>query len=485
MYRVDSSSPVKDVQFGEALQISLNHYYDLLKTQVGGLNSDEVIQLKLVADNIDLSNKNASEGGYRWWSYYNLLNRSDRAIVPMPVDGEVTTGLETLHAAYEKFIQKLLQYAVRKELTDDEQKEVADLKKRRQNLNKQVQDLYIADFTNWKEFATAMGYDVGDRTAYVQWSSRFGNLQEIESITKQIEYVDVKKRRILDKEYPNSYDKEIIDAEFAFYDPASRIRYPVHPDHLYGDDGDRFNLPYLARLPLGSTGQFDDRRVGQWDKDISSIKSNGAGAFEAEFDKDTAESTTIETDWKASGSVKYGFIKVKASVSEYRRIQKDFLKGTNIKLSAKSAQRVNMTFPNWFRPNLFSNHYVQENPYEFLEFFGESGSLRYYPTALLLVRGFSVEFESVQDWTYDFKSRFSAKGGGGFRAFGINFGGSAHYSKNVKEHKVDQSTTTLKISDDENTLRFVGYTVKEMVDFPALIDGKREKVIGDGAGERK
>ena len=48
-----ADSPVRDVPFGEALNISLDNYYDLLKSQVGGLRADEFLQLKLVADTVD------------------------------------------------------------------------------------------------------------------------------------------------------------------------------------------------------------------------------------------------------------------------------------------------------------------------------------------------------------------------------------------------------------------------------------------------
>ena len=53
------NSPVKDVDFGEALKLSLDNYYDLLKTNVGALASNEFLQLKLVADPLDLSDKGA------------------------------------------------------------------------------------------------------------------------------------------------------------------------------------------------------------------------------------------------------------------------------------------------------------------------------------------------------------------------------------------------------------------------------------------
>jgi hypothetical protein len=108
---------------------------------------------------------------------------------------------------------------------------------------------------------------------------------------------------------------------------------------------------------------------------------------------------------------------------------------------------------------LFSHKHVKENPQEFVDFFGPDGTLLYYPIGLVVVRGFSATFNSSQNWTYDYQNRFSAEAGGGFNIGFINFGGSSSYSKEDKEHQVHQQNTNLTISDDPDTLRFVGYVV--------------------------
>ena len=78
-------SPVQDVTFGQGLQISLNNYYDLLKTNAATLGVDEFLQFKLVADPVSISTKKFADGGYPWFSQYNLLRRSDMSIVPQCV----------------------------------------------------------------------------------------------------------------------------------------------------------------------------------------------------------------------------------------------------------------------------------------------------------------------------------------------------------------------------------------------------------------
>ena len=44
-------------------------------------------------------------------------------------------------------------------------------------------------------------------------------------------------------------------------------------------------------------------------------------------------------------------------------------------------------------------------------FFGQKETLLYYPTALIVIRGFRVEFKNSQEWTYDYKRSFSAEYG--------------------------------------------------------------------------
>src|SRR3974377_1168414 len=161
-----ASSPVQDVTFGQALSISLNNYYDLLKGQVGTLAADEYIQLKLVADAIDISRKK-----YPWYSNYNLLIRSDQAIAPTPVTGVVGTAVSTLWAVYERFLRKLRTYVVQANLSPDEQKQVNALDVDMDGIKTEISKYYMLDRANWKIYADLMGYSVGDNNAYFNWAS--------------------------------------------------------------------------------------------------------------------------------------------------------------------------------------------------------------------------------------------------------------------------------------------------------------------------
>lgn len=479
MYRL-ADSPVKEVTFGDALNLSLDHYYDLLKNQVGGLAVDEFLQLKLVADVLDLSDKSASSTveGYKWHSYYRLLERSDQAISPTPISGTIQTANADLTDVYGKFLLKLRQFVVQAELSAEDQKLIADLDKELESIKNEMMKFAILDRKNWKDYAEAFGYQIGDITAYVQWSGTYGHLRDIENKMREQRSAEFKKKTILDRQFPEPDDRAVVDAEFDFENPTMRIRYPIIPDYDF-PNGHEFNVSYLALLPLGSSAQFDDRRVVSWDKTLTIIKTTTAGSLTATLDQNTEESSTIETDWKASSGVKYGFLHVNANAEEHKKIKEDFKNGLKLTLNAKAAFKVGINFPGWFNPTLFEHRRVKENIHDFEEFFGKNGSLRFYPTQLIIVRGFDIKFESSQDWTFDYKKQFSASGGGGFKVFGINFGSTADYGSKVTQHEIDQSGTKFSISDGADTLRFVGYSIKENKVFEDSVATNRKNNIPD------
>ena len=468
--RMSFTSPVQDVPLPAALKITLDNYYDLLKTQAANLKANEYLQLKLAADVLDVSDdKSDTYLGYTWFSYYNMVGRSDRAIHPVPVAGEIQIGIEALADVYGVFLRKLRTYVITKALTPAEQLQVADHDKTIQSLRKDANNFALEDRANWKIYADAMGYEIGNNSAYVQWSSHLGNWDLIEQRMTEVRQEIFDRKSILDRKYPTPEDRAVVDAEFAFEDAAQRLRYPVYPDYVYAD-GKLFDPGYLARLPTGSTALFDDRRSVNFGLSLHTIKTARAAGLGATFTRADGKSSSITTDWKGSASASYFAIRVNADAGEQRTIQEDFSHTTSIELKSESCLRIEVKFPAWFQPTLFNHKHVMENPHDFEQFFGAKGTLLYHPSALIVVRGFNVKFTSSQDWSYDYKSHYSVSGRGGFNAFGVSFGGSASYSKDVHEHEVDRSGTELTITDDPGTVRFVGYAVVKNDVFTAAVD---------------
>jgi hypothetical protein len=446
------SDQVYPITPSQALNLSLNSYYDLLKNQMGGLQANEYLQLKLVADPVDIGTK------YPWYSQYNLLRRCDVQIEPNPVSDGVFLNAGRFVDAYQSFLEKLCKYVAIANLTQAQQDELSALRLNGISINKSILAALKSQRSDWNDYCDATGTSRGDIYAFNSWkTSMDSNQQDIDNLIDQLSINNFKINQIQSQVYPDPEDKTIVDTDTAFRSSSMFLRYPCYTDDTYLPVV--IDLAYLTNLPASPSAQFDNRHAITWNTSIDAMLNKQMGAFSVVFDKNSSSSNSINTDWSVSGSVSYAFISVSASASESTKIQEDFNSMTGFTLAAKSAFRSSILYPGWFQPNLFECKHVKNNLDDFAEFIGPTGSLLYYPTGIILVRGFSVEFENTQNWTYDYQHSFSASAGGGFSFCGIDFGGSQTYGSNQHEHSIDQSQTKLTIVDDETTIRFVGYAV--------------------------
>ncbi|WP_035613831.1 hypothetical protein [Haloferula sp. BvORR071] len=452
--RFHASSQVRPIPISGALQFTLSNYYDLLKLKVGSLNADEFVQLKLVADPVDLSAR------YKYYSMYGLLNRSDLSVEPEPVSGTIVMSSTKLNEVYGTFMDRLRRLAIVRELDHQEQAQVAHFTLIIQECRTRMKDYQKLERKEWLEHCEAYSVKPGDQVYYLQWSVNNGYQQEISREVNQINDANFEIDKLLARKYADPADEEIVKADRAYRMEQMRLRWPMFPDFLY-TDGDKFTLDYLARLPAGSTGLFDDRRTTTWNMAIDTIKTTPAGGFDVFFNRTTSKSNQMDSDWGTSVSASYFVVSANCSAEEQIHIAEDFRTMTELKLGAKAAFKVSIVYPAWFQPNLFNNKRVLENKREFMQFLGPKGSLLYYPTGLILIRGFSASFKNSQKWEYDYKRHFSAAAGGGFSVFGVGFGAKGSYENDTKEHQVDQADTQLSFQDGDETIRFAGYVVKK------------------------
>ncbi|WP_140740782.1 hypothetical protein [Mesorhizobium sp. B2-3-5] len=461
------------------MNVSLNDYYDLLKVNVTGIKAEEFLQLKLVADPVSISNDKASAGGYIWWSYYNLLDRGDHVVVPQAVDDQVAISAARLANVYGDFLNILIKFVAKKNLTPPEEKELANLQKQIAACKKKIGKLLAEDTANWEKYARGHGFAVGDQGQYLKWSQYQGNWDDVLEQQDLLKDYRLDRKILLNGQYPDPEDRKIRDQLDLFDSLPMQLGYPVHADHLYSN-GDSFDVGYLSTMAGSENAMFDSRRYVEWKQDLKTILTTGGGHFDATLDHSTGTSTSMTTDWGASGSGSYAFISAHANVSEHTAIQEDFNTLTQMNLHCESAFRVEITYGGWFDPTLFDCQHVIDNPHTFAPFLGDKGSLLYYPTSLILVRGFAVEFLNTQNWSYDYDHSFSASAGGGFSCCGISFGASANYSEHTHAHKIDQATTHLVFKDDVNTIRFVGLGVVKNTAFMKAWRKNVKKIHGRG-----
>lgn len=449
---------VQQITLGQAVNLTLDNYYDLVKAKVGNLGADEYLQLKISCDAIDISDQ-VNEGGYKFFSYYNLLQRADLTIDNGPISGELLTNVAKLSDVYGEFLDTLLTLVKFKPLTQAQQDEIEKINLAIGANKDKAMQLLAKEQKDWADYCKIKGVNPADVLHYEQWTIKFGQSREINDLFNDNDKKRIKKKKILDSILEDPADQTIIDAVSDFESPSFYLRYPVFPDYEYLPTV--LSLPYLKQLPSGSSSLFDDRRAIGIDKTLNFVKTSNDGRFSATLDNTTNESNTIETSWSASTSVRKFIFSVKIDASETTKIQEEFNNVTGLTLKSESTITIGINYGAWFKPSLFSHPKILQSPTLFQKFFGKNGTLRYYATKFVVIRGFSTIFKNTNDWTYDYERNFSVGGGSGFSIFGLNFGLSGNYSQHIKNHKFIKNGTDLTITDDPETVRFIGYVVRK------------------------
>lgn len=455
------SSPVKPVTPGAAMKITLDHYYDILKARAGNIANKQFIQLSLASSVLDLAPEptvlKPSDGGYHWHSKYNMLQRCDRSIEIAEIDGELAAQLVPFSTYYGEFLDLLGQYAVKVELSPSDQARYAQIQLQLRDHKRTLRLFSSTDRSDWLQYAAQWQIEPGDYDAWARWSKDQGYFYEMRDERDAMIDLLAERKSILNRQWGDPADQTIAEAVVQF--DRSTMGYPIHPDNLYAD-GDRFDPTFLSTAITQSDSQFEIRPVVGFSMTFENLIKSEAGAFSVTMDRTTSQSTSISTDWSAGASASYAFVRVSASASEHTSIQRDFNNTESVSVAANAVVPVDLNFP-WVNHALFNNKRVKENIRDFADFFGPRGKLRYYPIRVITLRGMEAKFKSSQAYSFDYERKFSARGGGGFSAFGISFGGSASYSKNVKKHEVDQAGTELTFTDGNGTIRFAGFVVQQ------------------------
>ena len=446
-------------------------FYDVVKEQLGSLGSLQFIQIKAVAEQLDISKS------YPWFGYYNYLNRTDLLLEPVPVSDTMSASGRTLSEEYGRFVNAAMEFVEVKELDPETIAKIDDLLIRQENCRIEVERLVDRDYTSWEKYASRRGIPLGDSGAFQQWSNAYGHASELAKLQAQILNIAGDIARLRSREFSNPDQKEIKDTYNQVVSPGSRIRYPRRTDTEY--PGVQFSLPYLAGLPYGSTALYDDRHVVFPDRSIEEVTSGTIGAFSVQFDRHREASSAMSQDWGVSGGASYGWFSVSANASSHTQISEDFRKTSSVTIGAKSCSAIPANARPWFTQNLFKNKIIVDNAASFGRYFGAAGTLLYYPVSLIVVRGFTVKFKSSQSWTYDYQHNFSTGGSGSMRAFGIGWGGGYSYSESHAEHKVEQSGDELIFSDGDNTLRVIGFVAQKN---QQLIDSINSELINAHGG---
>ena len=447
-------NPLKDYQ------ASFDLFYQFVKGQViGKLKADQYLQLQTIAEPFDASVK------YPFFTLYNYLCKEDQLLKPVPLSDQFVITAQTFYNEYYRFVETALSMIEATALPPDVVDKINAKKVQLDNLKADISRLIDLDSAAWTKYANLHGIPAGDNNQYTIWSNRYGYGNDIEAdaVKQQSLYGDLEQLRR--KEYADANQREIKDAWDLLCSVGMRIRYPRADDRSY-PDGSKFSLPYLASLPTGDGAVFADRPVIFPQLTIDTITGDTAGGgFDVAFNKDTKAVESSSIDWGGSASGSYSWFSASVNASESVSINQEWSHTENVGLSCKTCFIAAQQPPPWLNTSLFVNKLILANKNSFMRYLGPGGTLLYYPTGLILMRGFKITFSQTNGWKYDYVRDFQVGGSASARFFGIGMGGSYHRHEHQEDHQVQHNGDDLTFSDGDSTLRVLGYVAQKNTAF--------------------
>lgn len=449
-------SRVTEINVLENWTLSVNHFYELLKSSLGEISPNGKYQLQMSAIPLDVDPNN-----YEWFSRGNINSAFDVALEPVPVSERLTGGLQVgskLSEEYGSFLETAVSLVEQTELPEDVIKKIARLNTDIENLDEKEFKLMKNLFDKWKIYSELRMIDFGDRTAYLHWragQSESGNLIDIRQ-QKHLKLASVIALRNRN-EYENENHKKILEAYSKFISSSATMRYPRVEDSSYGEEQEKFSMQYFANLDAHNSIQFSNKYAMFPEIGLDTIANSTFGGFSSKYTKTSEATEDITTDWSFSGSVGYGPFKAKLSASSKEVIEEEFKAVTEITVGAKSLIAIPYLADTWFTPTIFKNPLVKSNRRLFQRWLGENGTLRVYPTHLVVCRGFNLRFKNEQEWQYDYEKDFTSSAGGSASAFGIKFGARGQYHRHVERQKIEKRGHDLIFDDGEENIRILGY----------------------------
>ena len=450
---------IQEIDVLKNFQITLDQFYSLVKAQSGNLAAQQYLQLQATALPLDLADT------YRYFSYGNLTRNFDVTVAPTPVSGTLSLISQTrLSQEFGYFLATALALIEVKALPPETLDKIEKMQIEIDNIQRRVTTLMQARTVAWQEYCVGTFTELGDITAWKHWASGQATSTEL----SQLRILQNQKQALIEAlrqtQYASPDDQAIATAYSNYISTASRTRYPRYPDYLY-QNANEFNPVYFAKLADNDLELFTNNYIMLPNSDLTTIKTSTIGGFSNAYTTASSSSSAITTDWSGGGSAGYGWFKMRADASSHVAIKNDFSTTTTITVGVKSIQAISFDAKPWFDPNLFRNRVILNNRKAFDRYLGEDGTLLYYPTHLVVARGFNLAFHNSQNWQYDYTSKFSASGGGSINVWGVDFGANAKYSKTVVEQKIEKRGQDLILDDGANTLRILGFVVVKNMDF--------------------
>jgi hypothetical protein len=202
-----------------------------------------------------------------------------------------------------------------------------------------------------------------------------------------------------------------------------------------------------------------------------------------EFIKDVKETHNHDSEWHASASGGWGLWHANANASQEQHFRQSLSHLESISISCDFMGEYWVNRKDWFSSNILENKYVL--PVLKLDS-RAAAQLANCISSLIIVRGLKVKykFKDVNDtavW-----SSYSYSGGGGYGAFGIDFGsvgGGASGSK--YDHVIDTTEKSVTLSDGSDVCRLLALRVSSLIDMSPEQIAFEMKPLGDSVWGRE
>jgi hypothetical protein len=453
---------------------TLDHFYSIVKTQMGEIEAGSKFQLQATAVPVAVTSKDP------WFSLGVLSKFFDITVEPVAISDSAVKINSALRLS--KTTQNLLAIAMSlvevKDLSPEAVEKIKSYKVEMGNIDVEISSLLGKFQQDWSAYAAATLQNPSDVAAFIHWSANYPYKSQVKALRDAQNRVRAMIAAFSAQSFATPSHQEVADAFALSTSGAVRMRYPRYPDSMFPEkERALFGPVYFAGLTDDVSPIFDNLYTATPMMSVAQIEGISQGALDSTITKESIDNHTKDTSWSASGggSGFFGIAKVSGGSSETTKIKEEFKHVQSIKVQSKGLVQVPISYGDWFPPDLINNNDLIRNNSELFErFLGEKGTLLYYPTHLIIARGMKLTFTSSQQWQFDYERHWKAGGGGSASFFGISWGGEA--SKNVDEtqHRVEKRGHELILDDGENSLRLLGYTVKGMkkLEKPSFFDAK-------------
>lgn len=227
----------------------------------------------------------------------------------------------------------------------------------------------------------------------------------------------------------------------------------------------KYHLDAFTIGPAADSGAFPlEKELGLLPSGTLTQILDKTGVRGETFLKDVQETHNHDSEWHASGGGSWGLWHASATASQEQHFRQSLQNLESITISCDFMGDYWVSRRDWFSSTILANKYVapvlKDDP-------KSAARLAMCISSLVIVRGLKVKyiFKNLNDtavW-----SSYSYSGGGGYGAFGIDFGSvSGGASGNSYDHVIDNVEKSVTFSDGPNVCRLLALRVSSLIPMP-------------------